>query len=171
MSAPLDAPGEESWTEIVPHRPDVMLEGLEVFRSHCVLLEREGGLPRMLRGATSTAAEGHAIAFPEPAYSVFPGANAEFDTTLFRYSYESLVTPRSIFDYDMAARTSTLLKEQPVLGGYDRDELPLGAALRHGARRREGPDLPRLPRRTGSARTARTRSTSPATAPTATPCP
>jgi oligopeptidase B len=117
--APVEDPRRENWKEVVPHRDDVMLEGLEVFRDHYVLLERAEGLPRMrvtsLRGGGS-----HDIAFPEPAYSAFPGANAEFDTHVFRYTYESLVTPHSVFDYDMETRTSTLLKEQPVLGGYDR---------------------------------------------------
>jgi oligopeptidase B len=121
--APVEDPRRENWKEVVPHRPDVMLEGLEVFRDHYVLLEREQGLPRMRvtdlrRGAT------HDIAFPEAAYSAFPGANAEFDTHLFRYTYESLVTPHSVFDYDMDLRRSTLLKEQPVLGGYDRGQYP-----------------------------------------------
>ena len=117
--APVEDPRRENWKEVVPPRRDVMLEGLAVFRDHYVLLEREQGLPRMRvtdlrRGAT------HDIAFPEPAYSAFPGANAEFDTRVFRYTYQSLVTPNSVFDYDMEKKTSTLLKEQPVLGGYDR---------------------------------------------------
>jgi oligopeptidase B len=119
VAAPVEDPRRENWTEMVPHRDDVMLEGLEVFQDHYVLLERAQGLPRMhvtsLRhGAT------HHIAFPEPAYSVFPGHNVEFDTHVFRYTYQSLVTPLSVFDYDMESRRSTLLKEQPVLGGYDR---------------------------------------------------
>src|SRR5439155_16575093 len=63
-----------------------------------------------------------AIAFPEPAYTAFPGANAEFDTQVFRYTYQSLITPPSVFDYDMETNKSTLLKEQPVLGGYDRGQ-------------------------------------------------
>jgi oligopeptidase B len=121
VSAPLDSPGEESWTEMIPHRPDVMLEGVEVFRRHYVLLERTDGLPR-LTVAPFAGGESRAIAFPEPTYSVYPATNAEFDTHLFRYGYESLVTPRSVFDYDMDAHASTLLKEQPVLAGFDRTQ-------------------------------------------------
>jgi oligopeptidase B len=98
-----------------------MLEGLEVFRDHYVLLEREQGLPRMSITSLRSNATHH-IAFPEPAYSAFPGANAEFDTRVFRYTYQSLVTPSSVFDYEMEKRESTLLKEQPVLGGYDRSQ-------------------------------------------------
>jgi oligopeptidase B len=118
---PVASPGRESWTEVVPHRPEVMLEGVDAFRDHLVLFEREGGLPQvsitdLRRGAT------HRIAFPEATYSAFPEANPEFDTRTFRYSYQSLVTPPSVFDYDMETRATTLLKEQPVLGGYDRTQ-------------------------------------------------
>jgi oligopeptidase B len=119
--APVEDPGHENWKEVVPHRSDVMLEGLEAFRDHYVLLEREQGLPRMSVTNLRTNVTHH-IAFPEPAYSAFPGANAEFDTQVFRYTYQSLVTPHSVFDYDMETRKSTLLKEQPVLGGYDRGQ-------------------------------------------------
>jgi oligopeptidase B len=119
VSTPIAQPEPEHWEEVVPHRPDVMLEGAEFFRRHYVLLEREQGL-QSLRVTDLGSGESHRIEFPEPAYSAFPSANPEFDTTLFRYSYQSLVTPSSVFDYDMDRRVSTLLKEQPVLGGYDR---------------------------------------------------
>jgi oligopeptidase B len=118
--APVEDPRRENWKEVVPHRTDVMLEGLEVFRDHTVLLERAHGLPRM-RVTNLRSGATHDIAFLEPAYSASPGANAEFDTGTFRYTYQSLVTPSSVFDYDMETRKSTLLKEQPVLGGYERD--------------------------------------------------
>jgi oligopeptidase B len=121
VEAPVDDPGEERWQEVVPHRPEVMLEGAEFFRDHSVLLERERGLQR-LRVRDLRTAEAHAVEFPEPAYAAFPSYNPEFDTRVFRYSYQSLVTPASVFDYDMESRTSTLLKEQPVLGGYDRSQ-------------------------------------------------
>jgi oligopeptidase B len=119
VRAPLGDPRRETWQEVVPHRPHVMLEGVELFRHHYVLLERENGLQEFRVVDLRTGAE-RRIAFPEPAYSAYPDQNAEFDTTLFRYNYESLVTPRSVLDFDMEAGTSTLLKEQPVLGGYDR---------------------------------------------------
>jgi oligopeptidase B len=117
--APVEDPRRENWKEVVPHRAHVMLEGVEVFRDHTVLLERAHGLPRM-RVTNLRSGATHDIAFPEPAYSASPGANAEFDTGTFRYTYQSLVTPSSVFDYDMETRKSTLLKEQPVLGGYER---------------------------------------------------
>jgi oligopeptidase B len=119
VKAPVADPRRENWQEVVPHRPHVMLEGVELFKSHYVLLEREHGLPEFRVVDLRTGAQ-RSVEFPEPAYSAFPDHNAEFDTPRFRYSYESLVTPRSVFDYDMEKGASTLLKEQPVLGGYDR---------------------------------------------------
>jgi len=119
VKAPVDSPGRESWTEVIPHRPDVMLEGVDFFQDFYVRLEREKGLPRLRLVDLDTGAM-QEVEFPEPAYSAFPAANVEFVTRQYRYSYESLVTPRSILDYDLDTRTSELLKEQPVLGGYDR---------------------------------------------------
>jgi len=121
VSAPVSDPRPENWKEVVPHRPDVMLEGVELFKNHYVLLEREKGLPEFRITDLRTGAS-HSVEFPEPAYSAFPGANPEFDTAVFRYTYQSLVTPNSVFDYDMDKKTTTLLKEQPVLGGFDRTQ-------------------------------------------------
>jgi oligopeptidase B len=118
VRAPLASPGRESWQEVVPHRPDVMLEGMDFFAAHYVLFEREAGLPQ-LRVVDFDSGAAHRIAFPEPAYSASPGENAEFETRTFRYTYQSLVTPGSTFDYDVEARTSKLLKQVEVRGGYD----------------------------------------------------
>jgi oligopeptidase B len=117
--APVADPGPQRWQEVVAHRPDVMLEGAEFFQHHSVLLERAQGL-QVLRVTDLRTGEWHRVSFPEPTYAAFPSYNPEFETGVFRYTYQSLVTPASVFDYDMEARTSTLLKEQPVLGGYDR---------------------------------------------------
>jgi oligopeptidase B len=149
VSAPLSAPGRESWKEVLPHRPDVMLEGMDFFEDHSVLFEREGGLPR-LRVTDLRTGEFHRIPFPEPAYSAFPGANPEFETRTFRYNYQSLVTPSSVFDYDMEKRESKLMKETPVRGGFDRTlyvserieatapdgvKVPISLVYRRGAKR------------------------------------
>ena len=98
-----------------------MIEGIDCFKDHYILYEREKGLPQF-RVTDLRNGESHLVAFPEPVYSAFPSANFEFDTHILRYSYQSLVTPSSVFDYDLDKRTSTLLKEQPVLGGYDRTQ-------------------------------------------------
>jgi oligopeptidase B len=119
VTAPVKSPGREHWKEWLAHRPQVMLEGLDAFQDHLVAWEREDGLSQVRVTALGTGAV-HRVAFPEPVYSVFPLNNHEFATRALRYSYQSLVTPSSVFDYDMQARQATLLKEQPVLGGYDR---------------------------------------------------
>jgi oligopeptidase B len=118
VSAPVGSPSREHWREVVPHRPEVMLEGVDVFRDHYVLSEREDGLPQF-RVAHLRTGEAHRLAFPEPVYSAFAGPNPEFDSATFRYSYQSLVTPSSVFDYDLERRESTLLKQTEVLGGYE----------------------------------------------------
>jgi len=118
VTAPVSDTAESSWKEILPHRPDVMLEGIDLFANHYIVWERRNGLPEVRVTDLRTGAS-HSIAFPEPTYSVFPSNNPEWNTTVFRYSYQSLVTPPSIFDYDMDGRKSTLLKQDEVLGGYD----------------------------------------------------
>jgi len=121
VAAPVASPGRESWKEIVPHSAGTMIEGVELFRNHYVLVEREGGLPQIRVTDLRTGAS-HRIAFPEPAYSAFVGPNPEFDSTTYRYTYESFSTPKSVFDYDLDKRTAVLMKEQEVLGGYDRTQ-------------------------------------------------
>jgi oligopeptidase B len=118
VTAPVTDPSPGSWTEVIPHRADVMLTGVECFRDHVVLTLRERALPHLevLDPATGTARR---VAFPEPAYTVMPGANERWDATTFRYSYQSFVTPPSVFDLDVTTLGSTLLKRQPVLGGWD----------------------------------------------------
>jgi len=115
---PVNDTRPRSWTEILPHRDTVHLAGIELFAGHLVAYEREGGLERFVVHDL-IAAERHAIAFPEPAYSTIPDINAEFDTTTFRFRYQSMVTPPSIYDYDMTTREQTLKKRLDVLGGYD----------------------------------------------------
>ena len=118
VTAPVESPGRANWKEIVAHRADVMLEDTDLFANHLVLHERANGLPRLTITNLATHAS-HAMSFPEPVYAVFSETNRVFDTNVFRYGYQSLVTPSSVFDYDMDAKTSKLLKEQEV-PGYDR---------------------------------------------------
>ncbi len=118
VSAPVSDPGKENWKEVIPHRPSVMLEGMDFFANYYVLLEREDGLQR-LRVADLRTGQWHRIEFPEPAYAASPAQNREFDTAMFRFSYQSPITPPSVFDYDMDKRERKLLKQTEVLGGYD----------------------------------------------------
>ncbi len=119
VKAPVSNPGIENWVEVMPHRPAVMLEGMDFFKNFYVLQERENGLPQ-LRIVDLRTGDSHRIPFPEAAYTAFPGANRVYDTAQYRYSYQSAITPSSVFDYDMEKRTSKLLKQTEVLGGYDR---------------------------------------------------
>ncbi len=125
VTAPVEPAATENWTEIIAHRPDVMLEDVDLFASFYVACEREDGLPRLrvARFAGDGVEAGPAIdiAFPEPVYSAHPHTNREFVTTKFRYSYQSLVTPGSVYEYGVETDVSTLLKQQEVPGGFDRE--------------------------------------------------
>lgn len=118
MRAPVRRPGVENWEEIVAHRPDVFLEDIEIFRDYLVLVERKNGLLQ-LRVRPWSGGEEHYIDFGEPAYSARPVGNYEFDTSVVRYSYSSLTTPNSVYDYDMGTKQKVLLKQDEVLGGFD----------------------------------------------------
>jgi oligopeptidase B len=124
VTAPLATPGRDYWRELIAHREDVMLEELELFQSFAVLVERSNGLPHLkvrffdnLGAFTGPSPE---IAFPEPTYSAHPHVNREFVTDTFRYGYQSLVSPTSVYEYNVSTGQSTLLKELEVPGGFDR---------------------------------------------------
>lgn len=118
VTTPLTSTAQENWKEVIPHRKEVMLEDVDCFATHFIAVERENGLPKMnihdLKSGKS-----HYIEFPEPVYVAGPQQNAEFDATTYRFTYESFVTPSSVFDYDVKTRKRELKKQQPVLGGYD----------------------------------------------------
>ena len=118
VAAPVSDPGKKNWKEIVPVRADVMLSDFEPFRDFYVLVERENGLPQLTIVDLASGAK-QRIAYPEPIYTASPQVNREFKTKFFRYSYQSLITPSSVFDYDVEKHTSTLLKQTEVPGGYD----------------------------------------------------
>jgi oligopeptidase B len=124
VTAPVSAPDRAHWTERIPHRADVMLEDVDLFAGFFIACEREAGLPRLrlwrFSGDGPEAAPAGEIAFPEPAYSAQPHINRVFETTTFRYSYQSLVTPSSVYEYDVETGASTLLKQLEVPGGFDR---------------------------------------------------
>jgi oligopeptidase B len=95
-----------------------MIESLDAFDGFYVLLERERGLP-YLRISDYTRRGSHRVAMGEPVYTLDPGDNEEFSSNVFRFRYESLTTPESVFDYDVSSKTRTLVKQVEVLGGYD----------------------------------------------------
>lgn len=118
VDAPIDSPGRASWRDVIPHREGVKIEEIDPFADHLVTLERADGLNRIRVDRVSTG-ESHLVEMPEPAYTLSPAMNAMYDTTIFRFSYASLVTPPSVFDYDMVSRARTLVKQQEVLGDFD----------------------------------------------------
>jgi oligopeptidase B len=124
VTAPVSTPGRAHWQELIAHRTDVMLEELELFQSFAVLVERSNGLPHLrvmhFDGQGAFAGPSSQIAFPEPTYSAHPHVNREFVTDTFRYGYQSLVSPASVFEYDVKTNQSTLLKELEIPGGFDR---------------------------------------------------
>ncbi|MBI4543876.1 MAG: S9 family peptidase [Gemmatimonadetes bacterium] len=138
VSAPVEDPGPANWGEVVPQRKDVMLEGMDFFAGHYVLYERRNGVPEM-RVTELRSGKRHRVRFPEPVYEAGPAVNAEWNTNELRYNYESLVTPSSVFEYDMDRRRATLLKQTEVLGGYDPHQY---ASERRLARARDGTRIP-----------------------------
>ena len=135
-TAPVSDPGPANWKEFVPHKPDVLLEGLEVFKDYAVAHEKSEGLNRFRILSFKTGAW-HEVSFPETVYSAFGGGTPEFDTRMFRFIYQSMITPSSVYDYDLETRERTLLKQQEVLGGYDASQYAterLWATARDGVR-------------------------------------
>jgi oligopeptidase B len=124
VTAPVGQSQRENWVERLPHRDSVMLEEVDLFNRFYVACDREDGLPRLrlwrFKGSSSEAENIGEIAFPEPAYSAHPHINRIFDTRTFRYSYQSLVTPSSVFEYDFGTGDATLLKQVEIPGGFDR---------------------------------------------------
>jgi oligopeptidase B len=124
VTAPVATPGRNHWTELIPHRDNVMLEEVDLFAGFFVACEREDGLPRLrlsaFDGDQSDAARAGEITFPEPTYNAQPHINRIFETTTFRYGYQSLVTPSSVYEYNVASGASTLLKQLEIPGGFDR---------------------------------------------------
>lgn len=118
FTAPVDDPNPKNWNVFIAHDKDVLVEDIELFRNFAVAVERSQALNR-LRVFDFKSRKWSAIAFPEPLYSVFPGDTPEFTSTTYRYRYQSLVTPASVFDYDTETGKSILRKQQEVPGGYD----------------------------------------------------
>lgn len=118
VTAPVSDLGRSGWEELVPYREPVRIESIDLFANHMVVRLREGGLSQLeihdLRDGSS-----HRVSFPEAAYAVGPNANEELETSVYRYTYQSFITPPSVYDYDLDTREQVLLKRTEVLGGFD----------------------------------------------------
>ncbi|MSR66427.1 MAG: S9 family peptidase [Pedosphaera sp.] len=149
LSVPVANPAQNNWKVVIPHRPAVMLADMDFFKRHHVLMERENGLPH-LRVTEMATGKSRRMEISEPVYDLAPDTNAEFDTATFRYSYESLTTPDSTFEYDLNGHKSTLLKRQEVLGKFkptdytterlhatasDGTKIPISIVYRNGIKR------------------------------------
>jgi oligopeptidase B len=121
METQVDKPSVDNWQDVIPHRNDVLIENVHAFKNFYVVTERKDGLIKF-RVHQDDNGEDHYVVFDEPAYSAGIGSNAEFDTSVVRFEYTSLTTPESAFDYDMINRKKTLLKEQEVVGGYNKQD-------------------------------------------------
>lgn len=121
VEAPLDKTAAENWKDVIPHRADVLIESVEPFKNYLVVAERKGGLTQLniknLKDNSDTYLD-----FGEPAYDASINVNRDYNSDVLRYSYTSLTTPNSIYDYNMITKEKKLLKEQEVVGGYDKTQ-------------------------------------------------
>jgi oligopeptidase B len=120
VSMPVNAPAKSNWVEIIPHRNDVLLEGLDLFQDFLIVYERDRGQEKIrIQNLSDNTVE--YVAFDEPVYTVSSAENPEFKTDTLRFHYESFLTPYSVFDYNLRTKKRTLLKEKEV-PGYDRSK-------------------------------------------------
>ncbi len=118
METSVDAPGKENWTEVIPHRKDVLLEDIELFENYLVLEERKEGIVH-IRVKDSVTGSDQYIDFGEDAYQAYCVNNYEFEADKLRISYASMTTPSSVLEYDFSTGSIEVLKQQEVLGDFD----------------------------------------------------
>jgi oligopeptidase B len=121
MKVPVSNSSHEHWQEILPHRPEVMIAGIEIFEKYLLLYERKNGLDQIRISNLDGRSNVHYVNFPEPTYYFEPKANCDFDTNIFRFEYSSLITPHSTIDYHMDTQEWEVRKEKQVKG-YDKSQ-------------------------------------------------
>lgn len=119
VTAPVANPGKANWKEIITHRPAVKIDDIDLFADHLIVSELEGGLQH-IKITNLKNNKSHRLSFPEPVYTAFVSTNREYNTSTLRFGYQSLVTPNSVFDYDMEKKTRILKKQTEVPGGFDK---------------------------------------------------
>ena len=119
MQTALDKTTKEHWQEVLPHRADTFITGMDAFADFLVLYERNGGFRQIRLSATDAVNNVHYVNFPEPVYNVFPMRNPEYQTDILRFTYTSLITPKSVIDYDANKQTWTVVKQDEIPSGYD----------------------------------------------------
>ena len=136
MTAPESDPAAKNWKVFLPHDDDVRIQDIDLFQDFTVVIEKTQAIDR-LRVYDFHAKTWKAIEFPEPVYAASPAGTPDYESSTYRYNYQSFITPPSVFDYDVKAGKSALLKRQEVLGGYDPSQYSserLWAAARDGTK-------------------------------------
>jgi oligopeptidase B len=122
METPVGKTDKKNWVEVISHREEVLLEGIDVFRDYMVVSERKDGLTKLRIINWNNKSDEHYLDFGEEAYLAYTSVNPEFDTKILRYGYTSLTTPNSVFDYNMSTREKKLLKQEEVVGNFKPDD-------------------------------------------------
>jgi len=120
MSTPVTALGRENWTEVIPHRSDVLLEGVDIFKDFMVVSERTKGITQL--NVKPWKGESHYIDFGEDAFVAYTSTNREFETDEVRIGYQSMSTPNTIYDYDVNTKAFDIKKQTKVLGGFNKED-------------------------------------------------
>ena len=120
VETPLDKTGVENWKDFIPHRKEVLMEGISEFKNYLVFSERQNGLSQLVIFDRKTGKK-EFLKFDEPTYTVSASGNPEYNTDNFRFGYTSMITPSSQFEQDLKTGKRILLKQQEVLGGYNKD--------------------------------------------------
>ena len=119
MQTPLDKTTKEHWREVIPHRPDTLITGMDAFADFLVLYERNSGFRQIRISSTDAVSDVNYVSFPEPVYNIFPMRNPEYQTDILRFTYTSLITPKSVIDYDTKKKSWTVVKQDEIPSGYD----------------------------------------------------
>jgi oligopeptidase B len=119
MQTSLDKTTKENWQEVIPHRADTLITGMDAFADFLVLYERNGGFRQIRISGTDGLNNVNHVPFPEPVYNILPMRNPEYKTDILRFGYMSLVTPKSVIDYDVGKKTWTVVKQDEIPSGYD----------------------------------------------------
>ncbi|MCS6874191.1 MAG: S9 family peptidase [Acidobacteriota bacterium] len=122
VRAPLNAPSEENWVDFIPHNPKVKIENIDFFKDYAVVSETENGLEYLRVVDLNNNQSSRRIPTPEEVYTINLDFNPEHDTQVIRYNYSSMITPLSTYEYDFKTGKSTLLKQQEIPSGYDKNQ-------------------------------------------------